>query len=158
MISTAPATAGRAFHRARSGRFGRAREIYLRVLELDPESHVAWTNVGVIETRLLNHARSTEYYERALEVYPNHHSARKKLAVARQLVAEAQTFLAKNSELDLEAAPLDSLRFHALSRVVIGDRPSAEAIYRVLLRRSAENPRWRIPTLDYQLQSLAWAR
>jgi len=116
---------------------------------------VAWTNLGVIETRLLSHADAQRYYERALEADPNHEPARAKLGDAKRMVAKASKLLAGCSDLDPDTLHLGELRDCALAMLVVGDFEEAVRAYTTLKLRAPQEETLRMPQLDFQLALLA---
>jgi Tfp pilus assembly protein PilF len=140
-----------------AGDFVNARKIYRRVVDLKPDSHVAWTNLGVIETRLLRHADAQGYYERALEADLNHEPARDKLEIAKQMVAKANAMLREYSDIDSSTLPLTKLRDCVLAHWVVGNFEEATRLYAFLQSRAPENQGVRIPELEFQLAALAQA-
>ncbi|MFX1466823.1 MAG: tetratricopeptide repeat protein, partial [Promethearchaeota archaeon] len=55
---------------------------YGKVLELNSEDTDAWYNMGVAHGKLGNHSQEIAYYQKALEIDPDHRFAKEKLEEA----------------------------------------------------------------------------
>ncbi len=79
------------------GELDRAQAIYREIVEMHPENHIAWNNLGVIEMKRQNHSVALRLFERALVANPNHAAAYENRDGARDFVRAAESFLERHA-------------------------------------------------------------
>ena len=135
-VRTAGAGLGYGVALEEAGRAGEAATLYRGLIEREPESPRAWTNLGNAEAAQGNGERAEESYRRALELDPNHRDALNNLA---WLLLEEGTRLHEAAALARRAVdaggPDPYLALDTLARIhaARGDcRDAADAFARAL--------------------------
>lgn len=109
------------------GKFALAAHAYREILQNDPRSFLAWTNLGNAEMRLGRRAAAEEAFRKALEIEPDSADALNNLAwllLEEKRVEEAEPLARKAV---VAKAPDPWLRLDTLARILLARGACAEA-------------------------------
>ncbi len=109
-----------------TGQPEQAAAAFQRVVEADPNDHLAWNGLGSLANRRLDHSRARDFYQRALQANPNYGTAAQNLAATEAAIAKARRFLEAEREGAEESGDASELRKVGQACLVVGDYGCAE--------------------------------
>ncbi len=71
-------------HHLRLNNTVNAGRAYKKAIELDPEFHEAYNNIGFILMHLEKYEEAVSYFEQCLEIKPDYQAAKKDLAACKE--------------------------------------------------------------------------
>ena len=77
------------FHSGRQ--YGVARQLYLQILEQNPDHEVAWHNLGLVEHMTGRHAQAAEYIGKAVDLKPDYARAYANMAAVLRVTRQLET-------------------------------------------------------------------